>query len=69
LALSSVTATQLQTKNKVLFLLDEFAQLGYMQQIEDAVSLVRGYGAQFWIFFAGFEPTSGSVWQMANFFR
>jgi type IV secretion system protein VirD4 len=35
---------------KVAFLLDEFAQLGRMQAVEDAISLVRGYGAAFWLF-------------------
>jgi len=50
LALSSVTATQSQPKDKVLFIYDEFAQLGYMEQVENAISLVRGYGVQFLIF-------------------
>ena len=34
----------------MVFFLDEFAQLGRMVAIEDAISLVRGYGALFWIF-------------------
>lgn len=33
----------------VLFLLDEFAQLGHCAQVEDAIALVRGYGVRFWI--------------------
>lgn len=36
--------------HRVAFLLDEFGQLGYMKQIEDAVSLMRGYGLAFWVF-------------------
>lgn len=33
----------------VLFLLDEFAQLGHCAQVEDAIALVRGYGVRFWL--------------------
>lgn len=33
---------------KTLFMLDEFAQLGYLGPIEDAFALVRGYGVQLW---------------------
>jgi type IV secretion system protein VirD4 len=33
---------------KTLFMLDEFAQLGHLPQIEDAFGLVRGYGVQIW---------------------
>lgn len=32
----------------VLFLLDEFAQLGHLQPIEDAMGIARGYGIQLW---------------------
>jgi type IV secretion system protein VirD4 len=32
----------------VLFMLDEFAQLGHLGPIEDAFGLVRGYGVQLW---------------------
>jgi type IV secretory pathway TraG/TraD family ATPase VirD4 len=48
-ALSAITATNEKPQYNVLFLLDEFAQLGRMQSIEDAISLVRGYGARFWL--------------------
>lgn len=48
-ALSAITATSDKPQFNVLFLLDEFAQLGRMQAIEDAISLVRGYGARFWL--------------------
>jgi type IV secretion system protein VirD4 len=33
---------------RTLFILDEFAQLGYLPAIEDAFGLVRGYGVQLW---------------------
>jgi len=48
-ALAAITATAERPAYNVLFLLDEFAQLGRMQAIEDAISLVRGYGARFWV--------------------
>jgi type IV secretion system protein VirD4 len=32
----------------VLFMMDEFAQLGHLGPIEDAFGLVRGYGVQLW---------------------
>lgn len=34
---------------EVLFLLDEFAQLGRMRSIEQAISLIRGYGVRLWL--------------------
>ena len=49
-ALAAITASHQQPKHKVAFFLDEFAQLGHMSAIEDGISLVRGYGAAFWIF-------------------
>jgi type IV secretion system protein VirD4 len=40
---------------KVLFLLDEFAQLGYLGDLEKAAGLARGYGVQLWPFFQDFN--------------
>lgn len=34
----------------VLFLLDEFATLGYMRPIEDALTYIAGYNVRFWFF-------------------
>jgi type IV secretion system protein VirD4 len=34
----------------VLFMLDEFAQLGYLPQIENAMAIARGFGIQLWPF-------------------
>lgn len=48
--LAAITASNEKSAFKVAFLLDEFAQLGRMQAIEDSISLVRGYGAVFWLF-------------------
>ena len=43
-ALAGVMADTVTPFHKVAFLLDEFAQLGCMTAIEDAISLVRGFG-------------------------
>lgn len=48
-ALAGITSSDKKPEAPVFFLLDEFAQLGRMQQVEDAISLVRGYGAYFWL--------------------
>ncbi|MDR6561277.1 MULTISPECIES: type IV secretory system conjugative DNA transfer family protein [unclassified Arcicella] len=39
------------SKNRVLFMLDEMAQLGYMEPLIQAVSLMRGYGMNLWMIF------------------
>lgn len=49
-ALGALTDTQKKPQYRVAFFLDEFAQLGRMQSIEKAISLVRGYGIVFWLF-------------------
>lgn len=58
-ALSAITATSDKPKFNTLFLLDEFAQLGRMPAIEDAISLVRGYGARFWLFVQDLSQLKG----------
>ena len=42
-------------KYPVLFLIDEAATLGRMQPIEDAFSLLRGYGVKIWLFLQSLE--------------
>jgi len=49
-ALAGVMADTVTPFHKVVFLLDEFAQLGRMTAIEDAISLVRGFGVALWLF-------------------
>ncbi|MBC6942057.1 MAG: hypothetical protein DWB45_04960 [Xanthomonadales bacterium] len=58
-ALSAITATSDTPQFNTLFLLDEFAQLGRLQAIEDAISLVRGYGARFWLFVQDLSQLKG----------
>ena len=50
LALDAMTATQGKPAHRVAFFLDEFGQLGRMDSLADNITLLRGYGAQFWLF-------------------
>ena len=42
-------------RNPVLFLVDEAAHIGKMQALEDAFTLLRGYGIRMWVFFQSLE--------------
>lgn len=48
LAIKSMSNTKHKTNNPVLFILDEFAVLGHLKTIEQAVGLMAGYGVQLW---------------------
>jgi type IV secretory pathway TraG/TraD family ATPase VirD4 len=50
LALDGVTAAPGKPAHRVAFFLDEFGQLGRMDRLADSVTLLRGYGAQLWLF-------------------
>jgi type IV secretion system protein VirD4 len=50
LALDGITAIPHRPAHRVGFYLDEFGQLGRMDRLADAITLLRGYGAQLWIF-------------------
>lgn len=49
-ALEELTEEPRPGDGRVLFMLDEFAQLGRLPAIERALALVRGYGVQLWPF-------------------
>jgi type IV secretion system protein VirD4 len=57
--IAAITSSNVQPAHRVAFLLDEFGQLGYMKQIEDAVSLMRGYGLAFWVFIQDLSQLKG----------
>jgi type IV secretion system protein VirD4 len=57
--IAAVTSSPKQPAHRVAFFLDEFGQLGYMKAIEDAVSLLRGYGLSFWIFIQDLSQLKG----------
>ena len=42
-------------KNPVLFIIDEAAHLGKMQALQDALTLMRGYGIRIWLFFQSLD--------------
>jgi type IV secretion system protein VirD4 len=51
---------------RVLFLLDEFANLGRMRPVERAISLAAGYGASFWLLLQDLAQLKGTYaerWQ------
>jgi type IV secretory pathway TraG/TraD family ATPase VirD4 len=50
LALDGITAAPVRPVHRVAFFLDEFGQLGRMDRLADSVTLLRGYGAQLWLF-------------------
>jgi type IV secretion system protein VirD4 len=50
LALEGVTSVPTRPAHRVAFFLDEFGQLGRMDRLADSVTLLRGYGAQLWVF-------------------
>ncbi len=53
--LTSVLRRPEQPEQKTLFILDECAQLGTMPLLEQAVTLLRGYGLQVWTFWQDLE--------------
>ena len=63
--IAAITSSNVQPAHRVAFLLDEFGQIGYMKQIEDAVSLLRGYGLAFWVFIQDLSQLKGTYpkWQ------
>jgi type IV secretory pathway TraG/TraD family ATPase VirD4 len=48
--LAQGTPSHNQPTMRVAFFLDEFGQLGRMDSLADNITLLRGYGAQFWLF-------------------
>jgi type IV secretory pathway TraG/TraD family ATPase VirD4 len=50
LALNAMTTVQGKPAARVAFFLDEFGQLGRMDSLADNITILRGYGAQLWLF-------------------
>jgi type IV secretion system protein VirD4 len=53
--LSKIMERDGQSKKRTLFLLDECAQLGALDGLRKAITLLRGYGLQVWMFFQDFS--------------
>lgn len=47
---SAMTRNAQQPERPVLFLIDEFPQLGYMAPIEEGIAYLAGYGVRLWLF-------------------
>ena len=45
-------------QHQTLFMLDEIAQLGRLQALEDAVSIARGYGIRLWFIFQSLKQVA-----------
>ena len=58
-AIEELTEEPRPGDGRVLFMLDEFAQLGRLQAIERALALVRGYGVQLWPFLQDLPQLKG----------
>jgi type IV secretion system protein VirD4 len=50
LALNAISSTSGKPAARVAFFLDEFGQLGRIDALVDNITLLRGYGAQLWLF-------------------
>ncbi|MGH7619767.1 MAG: type IV secretory system conjugative DNA transfer family protein, partial [Gemmatimonadaceae bacterium] len=63
--LLSVTRTRGQPKERVLFLLDEFAHLRRMHPVQRDIGLAGGYGVRFWLVLqdlSQLKSTYGDTW-------
>jgi type IV secretory pathway TraG/TraD family ATPase VirD4 len=59
LGLNAMTSVPGNPASKVAFFLDEFGQLGRMDSIADNITLLRGYGVQFWLFVQDLSQLKG----------
>lgn len=50
ITIATLTRTQDKPKDPTLFIIDEFAALGYMKNIESGVGYLAGYGISLWMF-------------------
>jgi type IV secretion system protein VirD4 len=57
--IQSIASDTQVSENRVLFMLDEMAQLGYMEPLIQAVSLMRGYGMNLWMIFQDLPQIRG----------
>lgn len=55
-------------RERVLFMLDEFAALGRLEQVERAFGLMAGYGVQFWTFLQDLNQLKSNYGQAAGTF-
>ncbi|MFC1609703.1 type IV secretory system conjugative DNA transfer family protein [Myxococcota bacterium] len=67
LALGAMFKKPERPEHNVLFLLDEFAQLGSFAAAERGISIVRGFGGQLWLFVQDLSQLKGLYRQWGTF--
>ncbi|MHC5542966.1 type IV secretory system conjugative DNA transfer family protein, partial [Singulisphaera rosea] len=66
--LRRVTRGGADERNPLLLLIDEAGHLGHIQALEDAVTLMRGYGIRLWFFFQSMGQLSKAFGERAGVF-
>jgi len=56
--LSAIMERRVKPAKRTLFMLDECAQLGSLDELKKAITLMRGYGLQVWMFFQDYSQIS-----------
>ena len=59
--MNAIMRRRARTETSTLFLLDEAAQLGPLDELRQAVTLLRGYGLQTWKLLAGRLPVAPAL--------
>lgn len=67
-ALQSCTRAQSLSPYPALFLLDEFAQLGHLEKVKEAYTLLGGYGVKIWAFLQDLAQLEHAYKEGANTF-
>lgn len=67
-ALQSCTRAKSLSPYPALFLLDEFAQLGHLEKVKEAYTLLGGYGVKIWIFLQDLAQLEHAYKEGANTF-
>lgn len=57
--LHTILQRNINLKPPTLFLLDECAQLGYLDEIMKGIAILRGFGAKLWMFFQNIDQLKG----------
>jgi type IV secretory pathway TraG/TraD family ATPase VirD4 len=67
LALQAMVAETTVPEHDVVFILDEVAQLGRIAPLEDAVSIMRGYGVRLWLLLQDLGQIQGTYRKWRSF--
>jgi type IV secretion system protein VirD4 len=67
ITLAMLMRDQSQPKERVLFLIDEFPALGYMENIEEGIGYLAGYGISLWVFIQDMSQLKASYDKWESF--